>query len=118
MVTSVSKLKLILLSEDTHQPVPSAEVYWDKIPEGVRNNKFYCQQYENSENGLLIDVSNRAGFTLLWGKLANKNQRSFYLHKIVCTGFNAKDIKKRHIVKGGSEREITVFLTPDNGQSK
>ena len=117
MVSSISKLKLTVMSEDTHQPLSNAEVYWDKIPEGIRNKSVYCQKYKNSKNGLKIDASNRAGFSVLWGELIRKKQLWFYIHKINCPGFKEEMIERKFAVKGSTEREITVYLTPDDERS-
>lgn len=113
MVSSISKLKLTVMSEDTHQPLSNAEVYWDKIPEVIRNKSVYCQKYKNSENGLTIDVSNSAGFSVLWGELVRKTQLWFYIHKINRPGFKEEMIERKFVVKNGSEREITIYLMPN-----
>jgi len=118
MVSTISKLKLIVMSEDTRQPLSNAEVYWDKMPEGIKNSNVYFQKYKNSENGLQIDVSNRAGFSLLWGELVLKKQLWFYIHKIVCPGFKEKRIERKLYVKSNFERELIVYLTADNERSK
>ena len=113
MVTSVSKLKLIVMSEETHHPLSDAEIYWDKIPEDIRNKNVYCKKYKDSENGLKIDVSNRAGFSVLWGELLRKTQLWFYIHKINRTGFKEEVIERKFAVKGGSVKEVILYLIPD-----
>ena len=102
------------MREDTHQPVSNAEVYWDSIPESVKNKNTFCKKYKDSGNGLKNDVTNSAGFSLLWGELVNKTQLWFYIHKVMCPGFKETIIEKKLSVKGGSEREISVYLSPDS----
>ncbi len=114
MFAEISKLKIIVMNKETQQPISNAEIYWDKIPEGIRNKNVYCKKYKNSENGLKIDLSNRAGFSILWSELVQKKQLWFYLHKVVRAGFKVTNIQNKFAVKGGSEREITVYLIPDN----
>ncbi len=114
MISEISKLKIIVMNKETHHPISDAEIYWDKIPEGIRNKSVYCKKYKNSENGLKIDVSNRAGFSILWGELVRKTQLWFYIRKINRPGFKEEMIERKFAVKGGSEREITIYLTVDN----
>ena len=110
----ISKLKVIVMSKETHQPLSNAKIYWDRIPESVRNKNMFCKQYKDSESGLQIDLTNSAGFSLLWGEIVHKKQLWFYIHKIMYPEFKEAIIEKKVSVKSGSEREITLYLTHDN----
>lgn len=114
MSTVISKLKLIVLNTSNNQPLMHAKVYWEIIPSNVKNKNIYCKKYSDSDEGLQIDITNHAGFSILWGELEGKKLCWIYLHKVTCTGFKDMNFRKKLSVKGGTEREFIVHLTPVN----
>ena len=121
MRSFISTLKVIVKNNKTHQPISGANVYWAIIPNSVRNSSAFCKKFKNSEAELQIDVTNKGGFSLLLGKLGHDTKSLFYIHKIACPGFKEINIEKKLekylkilSLKGGSEKEFTVYLYPDN----
>ena len=115
MSNAISKLRVTVKNIQTHQPLYGANVYWNKIPCTVRKKSTFCNKYKHSETGLTIDVTNQGGFSLLLGKLFYNSKLWFYIHKIVCPGYKESRIEKHVSVKGGAERELTVFLMSNDG---
>ena len=66
-----------------------------------------------AEKSLKNVVANKAGFSVLWGELVRKKQLWFYIHKINRLGFKKEIIERKIAVKGGSEREIIIYLIPN-----
>ena len=112
MSTEISKLKLIVLNKSNDQPLSKAKVYWDIIPAHIKNKNTYCKKYIDSEDGLLIDITNHAGFSLLWGELAGQKLCWIYVHKIMHKGFEDLNLRKKLSVKGSTEREYVIYLIP------
>ena len=121
MRSVISKLKVIVKNINNRQPISGANVYWAKIPDTDKHKRAFCNKFKDSETGLTIDVTNYAGFSHLLGKIGHDTKLLFYIHKIACPGFKEimiemklEEYLKILSVKGGSEREFTVYLVPDN----
>ena len=113
MTNIISTLKVYVKNGINSQPIQGARIYWIKIPDKVKNKSVYCNKYSESEAGLQIDITGYAGFSLLWGKLSSGAKVWIYVHKVECTGFKGKIVKRKFSIKGGSTKEFTVNLSPD-----
>ena len=113
MTNIISTLKVYVKNGINSQPIQGARIYWVKIPDKVKNRSVYCNKYSNSEDGLQIDVTGYAGFSLLCGKLSTGSKVWIYIHKVECAGFKETIVKRKFSINGGSTKEFTVNLSPD-----
>ena len=114
MFNLIPKLKLYVKHNTDLQSIPHAKVYWVKIPDNAKNKTVFCNKFKDSETGLHVDITNDGGFTLLWGSNNPGTILWIYLHKVVCTGFKDTKVEKKFSLKDSSEKEFTVYLTPDS----